>query len=118
MKGIPHKKVAVDFDNTLFHTEGFPNVGKQRFVNRIVASYIRHLHRRGWIVILNTMREPGKGLEEAIAACAAFHIPINYVNENYPPDVQTYGESRKIGCQLSIDDTQVGLIGWILRHFG
>ncbi len=51
-------------------------------------------------------------------ACKRHNIPIDYVNENYPPDVMRWGESRKIGCQLSIDDTQIGLLGFLLRRFG
>ena len=112
------KKLAVDFDNTLFHTDNFPNVGKQRLMNKLVAAYVRKKHRQGWVVILNTMREPGKGLECAKSACKAYGIPIDYYNENYPPHVEKYGESRKIGATISIDDTQIGLIGWLLRRFG
>jgi FMN phosphatase YigB (HAD superfamily) len=112
------KKLVVDFDNTLFHTYNFPEIGKHRFVNKFVASYVRYKKRKGWVIILNTLRESTKGLEEAVQACKAYDIPIDYVNENYPPDVEYWGESRKIGATLSIDDTQVGLIGWILRRLG
>lgn len=64
------------------------------------------------------MRENGKGLEEAKQACEDYNIPIDLHNENYKPDIERWGESRKIGAQLSIDDTQVGFIGWMLRRFG
>lgn len=112
------KKLSVDFDNTLFHTDNYPNVGKQRLMNKLVACYVRRKKKQGWIIILNTMRGPDKGLEAAKAACEAYNIPIDYYNENYPPDIEKYGESRKIGAQLSIDDTQIGLIGWLLRTLG
>lgn len=112
------KKLVVDFDNTLFTTQEFPLVGRQRLINKLVASYVRLKKRQGWLIILSTMREKGKGLEAAIEACQQHNIPVDFYNENYPPDVATYGESRKIGATRSIDDTQVGLIGWLLRRFG
>ncbi|NLD49637.1 MAG: hypothetical protein GX660_21020 [Clostridiaceae bacterium] len=112
-------KLTVDFDGTLFSTHpDFPKIGKQKLIHKLVACYIRYKHKRGWIIILNTMRENGKGLEEAIQACEDYNIPIDLYNENFMPDIIRWGESRKIGAQLSIDDTQVGFIGWLLRRFG
>lgn len=111
-------KLAVDFDNTLFHMVEFPNVSKQRFLNKVVAWYVRRKKKQGWIIILNTMREYGKGLEQAIELCNEYGIPIDYINENHKPDVELWGDSRKIGADLSIDDTQIGLIGFLLRRFG
>lgn len=113
------KKLAVDFDRTLFSTaEEFPNVGKPKLIHRIVAAYVRRKSEQGWVIILNTMREKGKGLEKAIEACEKWNIPIDYYNENPQADIDHWGDSRKIGATRSIDDTQVGLIGWLLRTFG
>jgi len=112
-------KLSVDFDKTLFHTTNFPQLGKHRFLNRLVASYVRHKKKKGWIIILNTLREHDKGtLQMAINACEDHNIPFDYVNENYPPDVEYWGDCRKIGATLSIDDTNVGIIGLLLRKFG
>lgn len=111
-------KLAVDFDGTLFSRENYPKVGKQKLIHKLIANYVRHKHRQGWIIILNTMRENGKGLEQAKEACEMYKIPIDLYNENHQPDIDRWGDSRKIGAQLSIDDTQVGLIGWLLRRFG
>ena len=69
------------------------------------------------LMVDNTMRENGKGLEQAKEVCEKFKIPIDLYNENYQPDIDRWSDSRKIGAQLSIDDTQVGLIGWLLRRF-
>lgn len=113
-----HCKLVVDFDKTLFSLHNFPDIGPQKLIHKLVAAYVRRKKRQGWIIILNTMREPEKGLQAAIDACKAHNIPIDYANENYPPDIEKYGESRKIGATRSIDDTQVGLIGWLLRRFG
>lgn len=112
-------KLTVDFDGTLFSvSKNWPKVGKQKLIHKLVANYVRHKHRQGWIIILNTMREPGKGLEQAKEACEMYKIPIDLYNENYQPDIDRWSDSRKIGAQLSIDDAQVGLIGWLLRRFG
>ena len=112
-------KLTVDFDGTLFSTHSdFPKIGKQKLIHKLVACYVRYKHKRGWITILNTLRENGKGLEEAKQACEDYNIPIDLYNENFKPDIERWGESRKIGAQLSIDDTQVGFIGWMLRKFG
>lgn len=87
-------------------------------MNKLVAWYVRRKKKQGWIIILNTLREKDKGLDDAVEACRKHNIPIDYVNENYPPDVERWGESRKIACNRSIDDTNIGLTGWLLRRFG
>jgi hypothetical protein len=113
------KRLAVDFDGTLFHTKDtFPGTGKQRSANLLVSAYVRHKKAQGWTIVLNTMREKGKGLEAAVAACDVYHIPIDEVNTNDPDKILKFGDSRKIDSDLSIDDRQVGLIGWLLRHLG
>lgn len=113
------KHICVDFDNTLFHTsKNFPIVGKQRFANKLVAWYIRHKKAQGHIIMLNTLREYGKGLEEAVEACHKYDIPIDYINENLPDSIAVWGDSRKLECDINIDDKNLGLIGWFLRVFG
>lgn len=111
------KILAVDFDKTLFHTD-YPSIKGQKFVNKCVTRYIRRKKKQGWVIILNTMREPGKGLEEAIQACKDYDIPIDYVNDNPPEMTEQFGYSRKIGATRYIDDHNIGLLGWILRRFG
>lgn len=110
-------KLAVDFDGTLFSCKNYPSVGKQKWIHKFIANYVRRKHKQGWIIILKTMRENGKGLEQAKEACEKFKIPIDLYNENYQPDIDRWSDSRKIGAQLSIDDTQIGLLGWLLRRF-
>lgn len=115
---IRQNKLAVDFDSTLASvTEFWPLAGKQNILNKLVAMYVRHMKKKGWIIILNTLREKGKGLEEAVQFCKDKNIPIDLVNENIQSDIEKWGDSRKIACTRSIDDTQVGLIGWLLRTF-
>lgn len=108
-------RLSVDFDGTLFSC-AYPGVGKQRLVHRLVTAYVKRKQRQGWIIILNTMREPYKGLDVAVEACKSVGIYPDYVNENPKEMIDKWGDSRKIGCTLSIDDNNVGLIGWILRR--
>lgn len=116
---IRRNKLSVDFDNTLASNPKnyWPKVGKQKLIHKLVAAYVRYKKKQGWIIILNTMREYGKGLDEAVQYCNDHNIPIDYVNDNIPEDTKKFGYSRKIGCTRSIDDTQLGLIGWALRRF-
>lgn len=110
------KKITVDFDGTLCLT-AFPEVGRRLFIHKLVAKYVERKRRKGWIVILHTMRNNENGtLDPALKACDLWGLGIDYVNENYPPDIEKYGaDPRKIGAQRNIDDSNVGLIGAILR---
>jgi len=112
------KKLVVDCDGTLFsYSKKWPEIGEHRWIHKIVAHYVRYKKKQGWITILNTMREPYKGLELAKEACIKYNIPIDLYNENYKPDIEKWGESRKIGATVNIDDMNIGLIGFLLRTF-
>lgn len=111
--------LSVDFDNTICRTKySFPACGKPTILNRVVWLYVRHKKKQGWIIILNTLREPYKHLDDAIQLCNKHNIPIDYVNQNVPSEVEKWGDSRKIACDLQLDDKNIGLIGWLLRKFG
>lgn len=112
------KILSVDFDKTIARPVKFPYGLKVTWLNRLVWLYIRFMKRRGYIIVLNTLREPEKGLYYATNFCKQNNIPIDYANENLPSEIERWGESRKIACTYSIDDTQIGLIGWLLRRFG
>ena len=110
--------LAVDFDSTIAHVIHFPDNMGVTFVNKLVHAYIRYKKRKGWVIILNTLREPHKGLPEALEFCKQHNIPIDYVNENVPEEVELWGDSRKISARRTLDDTAIGFIGWMLRTFG
>ena len=110
------KILAVDFDNTLFHLNRFTDDSTVRLGNRIVHAYVRHKKRQGWHIVLNTLRHDGP-LEYAKEMVKRYDLPIDAVNENHTDLIAEYGDARKIACDRSLDDTQVGLIGWLLRHF-
>jgi hypothetical protein len=112
------KVLCVDFDDTLFTSKYFPEVKHQTWMNKIVTRYVKYKKKQGWVIIINTLREKGKGKEQAIKALCMNNIPYDYINENEPNAVNYWGESRKIACTLNIDDRNVGLIGWLLRRFG
>lgn len=118
MKDERPKILCVDFDKTLAHPVEFPYNLKITWMNRLVWYFVRYMKSKGYIIILNTLRESNKGLEWAVDFCRYHGIPIDYANENVPSEIAKWGESRKLACRYSIDDTQVGLIGWLLRKFG
>lgn len=95
--------VAVDFDGTLCESD-YPNVGDVWNKHMKTHEYIRKEKEKGSIIILWTCR-CGKELEDAVAACKNWHIPIDYVNENDPDRTAFFGaDSRKISADLYIDD--------------
>lgn len=102
-----HKKlrrvVAVDFDGTLCKS-AYPDVGVVEKTHLLVHDLIRKEKANGSIIILWTCR-CGKELDEALAACKEWNIPIDYVNENDPERTAYFGaDSRKISADLYIDD--------------
>lgn len=110
------KILAVDFDQTLVTTIVFPNIIKVRIKNRLVQWYVKHKHKQGWVIILNTLRENGKGLEFAVKYCRDNNIPVDLVNENHPSLISKWGDSRKIAADRYLDDRNCGAIGWWLRR--
>ena len=111
------KRLCVDFDGTLCRSE-YPYIGKRFLPHKIIAWYVRMKKRQGWIIILNTLRTNKDLLDMAVYACKhEFNIPIDYVNENTKEDVQMWGDSRKISCDINIDDRNIGFIGWLLRRY-
>ena len=109
------KILSVDFDNTLFHLNSFPEDSSVRIGNRIVHHYVRRKKKQGWHIILNTCRHDA-ALEYAIKMVQEYELPVDMFNENHRALIDKYGDCRKIACDRSLDDTQVGLLGWLLRH--
>ena len=91
-------KIAIDFDGTIFDHAGFGGLNRQ-LVEIAIA-----LRTRGHQVILWTCREPGRGLEEAVAICRAAGLEFDAVNDNVLETKEGYGNSRKIVADLYIDD--------------
>jgi len=109
------KIIAVDFDGTLC-VSNYPNISKkQRWIHKLILRFIIKKQKQGCIIILNTLREKDKGLQEAVNWLQTLGFYPDYINSNYPPNIFKYGESRKIGCTLNIDDRNIGFFGWLLR---
>jgi hypothetical protein len=103
--------VAIDFDGTLCES-AYPDVGVVEKTHLLVHDLIHKEKANGSIIILWTCR-CGKELEEAVAACKDWHIPIDYVNENDPERTKYFGaDSRKISADLYIDDRATNPEEW------
>ena len=111
------KILSVDFDNTICRTKyTFPACGKPTFSTGLCGSTCVARRKQGWTIILNTLREPYKNLDDAVKFCIFNNIPIDYVNQNVPSEVEKWGDSRKIACDLQLDDRNIGLIGWLVEE--
>lgn len=112
---MDQKIFAVDFDNTLFE-EVYPGIGD---IIPGAQETINWLHDLGHIIIINTCRE-GVHAEVAISALNAHGVKWDYFNTNDPLRVERYNhDSRKIGCDISIDDRDIsvksstGVVDWV-----
>lgn len=110
------KILAIDFDNTIRHLNSYPDDWTRTFGNKIVERYVRKMYNKGWYIIINTARHD-EGLEKAVEYLKKYNIPFHAVNENNPLLCSMFGDTRKIFCDLSLDDTQIGFVGWLLRTF-
>ncbi len=94
------KIVAIDFDNTIAKTE-YPKIIKP--IPEMIK-FLRECKEQGATIILWSCRG-GKYLDEAVQWCVEHNVPIDYVNENAPFKIESYGnDSRKIAADLYIDD--------------
>lgn len=111
--------IAVDFDGTLTSNpkELYPEIGKQKWVHKLVMKWIKYQQNKGVYIILNTLREED-ALLNAVLWCWRQDFYPNNVNDNDPKQEAKWGYSRKIAADRYIDDRNVGIIGWILRIFG
>lgn len=96
------KIIAVDFDNTLSLGAKYPNVGMP---NMELFQYLINFQRRGNVIILWTCRS-GKPLEDAVEYCKRYGLTPDYVNENHPNIVNSFGgDTRKVFANLYIDNS-------------
>ena len=105
--------IAVDFDGTLA-TMNYPKAGKRLWIHKLIMWYCKDQQKKGVKIILNTLRKT-ENLEWAVNWCHEHDFYPDLVNENPPERIAKYGDSRKIGADLFIDDRNIGLFGWFLR---
>lgn len=96
-------KIAVDFDGTIVEHE-YPAIGK---IRPFAFQTLKMLQAKGHLLVLWTYRS-GRYLDEAVEFCRENGIEFYAVNANYPDEVFDEAKSRKIDCELYIDDRNVG----------
>ena len=102
------KIIAVDFDGTIVE-HAYPGIGKEML---FAFATLKEMQKKGHKLILWTFRA-GQTLDEAVEYCRKNGIEFYAVNKNYPEEVLNDTISRKINCDIFIDDRNVGgFPGW------
>ena len=96
-------KIAVDFDGTIVEHE-YPAIGK---VRPFAFQTLKMLQEKGHMLVLWTYRS-GRYLDEAVEFCKENGLEFYAVNANYPGEMFDDAMSRKIDCELYIDDRNIG----------
>jgi hypothetical protein len=92
--------LAIDFDGTVVEHK-FPAIGKEM---PFAFATLKELQKRGHRLIMWTYRH-GKNLDDAVEYCRKNGIP----EEQFDPNEA----SRKLDCDMFIDDRNVGgFLGW------
>ena len=102
-------RIAIDFDGTLCEEE-YPNIGRG---NTNVIAKVWEAIEKGHVLTLWTCRQ-GKLLEKAVQWCKELGLNFRYYNGQSEKDLEHYGNSRKIGSDLYVDDKSPGSIEYFL----
>ena len=117
--------IAIDFDKTIVVNRKGENrwwsIKRNKFLAKKVINYF---YDRGHTILINSMREDKvipyinkrkkfKSKTDAIKWLKKSGIKYNYFNENPKELVEKWGDSRKIACDVNIDDRNiVPLVNW------
>jgi len=101
--------IAVDFDGTVVEHK-YPAIGKEM---PFAFATLKELQKRGHRLIMWTYRH-GKTLDEAVEYCRKNGIEFYAINNSFPEEQFDAKEaSRKLDCDMFIDDRNVGgFLGW------
>lgn len=101
--------IAVDFDGTIVEHK-YPQIGKTM---PFAFETLKELQKRGHRLIMWTFRH-GSSLDEAVEFCRKNGVEFYAINKSYPEEEFNPNEmSRKLDCDLFIDDRNVGgFLGW------
>ncbi len=100
--------IAVDFDGTIVE-HAYPEIGEEML---FAFETLKALQEKGHRLILWTFRD-GKYLEDAVEYCKENGIEFYSVNSSYPEEKFDLSISRKINCDIFIDDRNLGgFPGW------
>lgn len=94
--------IAVDFDGIICHSE-YPYVDELDYE---VIELLKQLKEKGTYLILNTCRH-GKPLQDAKEIIASKGLIFDAYNENLQHRIDLYGDCRKIGAHIYIDDRDI-----------
>lgn len=100
--------IAVDFDGTLC-TNKYPQIGEP---NKQLFQILINKQKAGDIIILNTCRH-GVFLEQAIDFCKSNGLNFEYVNCNTEEGIAKFGDCRKIGADIYIDDKAISPAAYV-----
>lgn len=104
---MKYQIIAIDFDSTIA-VETWPDVGE---LIEGAKETINWLYNKGKTIIIWTCRE-GAFAEEAMAFLDMHGVKWTYFNHNCPNRINKYGwDSRKIGCDIIIDDKCIFSLG-------
>lgn len=96
--------IAVDFDGTIVE-HAYPKIGKPiPFALDVLKRLQNEEHH---LLILWTVRS-GVLLDEAIEYCKSNGLEFYAINKSFPEEKWTVLDSRKINCDLYIDDRNLG----------
>ncbi|MGL4452867.1 MAG: hypothetical protein ACRCTZ_17020 [Sarcina sp.] len=92
-------RIAVDFDSCLCMSH-YPECGEPNLALIKLAKDFKEL---GCTLYLNTCRH-NESLDKALKWCSQLGLEFDFVNENDPKMIDMFGESRKLGVDIYIDD--------------
>ena len=100
--------IAIDFDGTIVE-HAYPQIGREML---FAIDTLKALQQKGHKLILWTFRD-GRELEEAVEFCRKRGLEFYAVNKSFPEEDFDLSVSRKIQCDIFIDDRNLGgFPGW------
>lgn len=104
---IFNKVIAVDFDGTLFKKAKYPEFGAPN--QKLIQTLIDLQQKQECKLILWTCRE-GELLDRAVRACGQCGLRFDAINDCIPERAAKYGNSRKVGADIYLDDKSVNVL--------
>ena len=101
------KIIAIDFDGVIYEEGAYPFVGEP--IPKAIDT-INKYYNQGHTIIIWTCRE-GEAAEEAILALERDGAKYHFFNNNDHNRIAQYNnDSRKIGCDIYIDDKSLNFL--------
>ena len=107
---LPSKPIlAIDFDGTIVESR-YPEIGPEV---KNATKTINILKELGFSIIINTCRHSEVDVLAAKNKLEELDLQYDYFNENHPELIKLYGDSRKLGADMYIDDKNLdSFINW------